>query len=214
MRCIARLVRALKAETAGKADVASSDRRHVLISVLKDESGANAVEYCLILALAALFTVAGLRTVIPVLNVPFSDVAVCLADIPNCASVVTAWIDGEAGDPVGNTGGDGGGNRSGLWDGTNPGVGSGRDNSPNEGVLNPGSQEAVGDAAEEAREAAEEAAEEAREAATEAAEEAREAARQRGGWSGVYKVARLTLKARSQSKPRTRTAHGIDGDSM
>ncbi len=209
MRCIARLVRALKAETAGKADAASSDRRHVLISVLKDNSGAIALEYVLIMVFAAVFIIAGLRTVIPVLNVPFSAVAVCLADIPNCASVVSAWIDGEAGDPVGNTGGDGGGNRSGLGDETNPGVGDGSANSPNEGEDNPGGQEAVGDAAEEAREAvreaaeeaweaANEAAEEAREAANEAAEEAGEAARQRGGWSGVYKVARLTVKARSQ----------------
>ena len=170
MRCIARLVRALKAETAGKADVASSDRRHVLISVLKDNSGAIALEYVLIMVFAAVFIIAGLRTVIPVLKEPFSDVAVCLADIPNCASVVTAWINGEAGDPVGNTGGDGGGNRSGLGDGTNPGVGDGSANSPNEGVLNPGGLLAVGDATKEAREAAKE-----------AAEEAREAARQRGG---------------------------------
>ncbi len=166
VRCIARSVRALKAETAGKADVASSDRRHVLISVLKDNSGAIVLEYVLIMVFAAVFIIAGLRTVIPVLNVPFSAVAVCLADIPNCASVVSAWIDGEAGDPVGNTGGDGGGNRSGLGDETNPGVGDGSANSPNEGVNTPGFRLSVGDAADAARDAA---------------NAAREAARQGGG---------------------------------
>jgi len=40
-------------------DVPSSDRRHVLISVLKDESGANAAEYALIMALAAVFIIGG-----------------------------------------------------------------------------------------------------------------------------------------------------------
>ncbi len=141
------------------------------MSVLKDNSGAVAIEYVLTMVFAAVFIIAGLRTVIPVLNVPFSDVAVCLADTPNCASVVSAWIDGEAVVTVADDGGDfGRGNRSGLGDGTNPGVGSGGDNSPNEGEDNPGGQEAVGEAAEEAREAA-----------NEAAEEAGEAARQRGG---------------------------------
>ena len=140
------------------------------MSVLKDNSGAIALEYVLIMVFAAVFIIAGLRTVIPVLKEPFSDVAVCLADIPNCASVVSAWIGGEAGETGGDAGGDfGRGNRSGLGDGTNPGVGDGSANSPNEGTDNPGGQEA------------QEAAKEAREAAREAAEEAREAAREGGG---------------------------------
>ncbi len=151
---------------------------HVLMSVLKDNSGAVALEYVITMVFAAVFIIDGLRKVIPVLKEPFSDVAVCLADIPNCASVVTAWIDGEAGETGGDTDGDNyRGNRSGLGDETNPGVGDGSANSPNEGEDNPGGQ-AAREAAEEAREAAREAAEEAREAAKEAAEEAREAAEQ------------------------------------
>ncbi len=186
VRCIARSVRAWKAETAGKADVVSSDHRHVLISVLKDNSGGVAIEYVLIMVFAAVFIIAGLRTVIPVLNVPFTDVADCLADIPNCASVITAGgVDNQAGDPVDNAGGDGGGNRSGLGDGTNPGVGDGSANSPNEGVLNPGGLLSIGDAADAARDAARDAAEvlpdAERKAARDAADAARDAARQRGG---------------------------------
>ncbi len=182
VRCIARLVRALKAETAGKADAASSDRRHVLISVLKDNSGAIALEYVLIMVFAAVFIIAGLRTVLPVFNVAFSDVAACLADIPNCASVVTAWINDEAGVTAADTGGDfDRGNRSGLGDGTNPGVGDGSANSPNEGEDNPGGQEAIGDAADAARDAARDAADAARDAARDAADAARDAARQGGG---------------------------------
>ncbi len=167
------------------------------MSVLKDNSGAVAIEYVLIMVFAAVFIIAGLRTVIPVLNVPFSAVAVCLADLPNCASVVSAWIDGEAVVTVADDGGDfGGNNRSGLGDGTNPGAGSAAANSPNEGVFNPGGLLSVGDAADAARDAARDAAEglpdaerdaardaadAARDAARDAADAARDAARQRGG---------------------------------
>ncbi len=141
------------------------------LSLLRDKRGAVAIEYVLIMVFAAVFIIAGLRTVIPVLNVPFSAVAVCLADLPNCDSVVSSWINDVAGDTVADAGGDfDRGNRSGLGDGTNPGVGSGDDNLPNEGVLNPGGLLSIGDAADAARDAA-----------RDAADAARDAARQRGG---------------------------------
>ncbi len=120
-------------------DVPSSDRRHVLISVLKDESGANAFEYALIMALAAVFIIGGLLTLSSAIREPLTDTAACLADPANCADIVLA---GDIDEQGGESGGDGGNSVSGLADETNPGAGGGRANSPNPGLNNPGGKEA------------------------------------------------------------------------
>ena len=78
------------------------------MSVLKGNSRATTLKCVLTMTLVAVFIIGGLLTMSTALKMPFSDVAVCLADAANCANVI-----------------DGGGKRSGLGDGTNPGVGSG-----------------------------------------------------------------------------------------
>ena len=103
--------------------------------MLKDESGANAVEYALIMALAAVFIIGGLLTLSSAIREPLADMAVCLADPANCANIVLAGGIDEQG---GESGGDGGNSLSGLADETNPGAGGGSANSPNKGQNNPG----------------------------------------------------------------------------
>ncbi len=101
--------------------------RSFIISLLKDESGTNAVEYALTMVFGAVFIIGGLLTLSPAIREPLTDVAVCLADAANCAS----------GDTGGGNGGGNDDNRSGLGDGTNPGQGGGTGNSPNKGNNNP-----------------------------------------------------------------------------
>ena len=89
--------------------------------MLTDNSGANAAEYALIMALGAVFIIGGLIMMSTSLKKPLTDIAVCLADAASCADVVSAA-----------------GSLSGLGDETNPGAGSGGANSPNAGQNNPG----------------------------------------------------------------------------
>ncbi len=114
--------------------------RSFIISLLKDESGTNAVEYALTMVFGAVFIIGALLKLGLALNTPSTDVTVCLTDVANCTSVVTA---GGVDNQGGKSGDIGGSNGSGLGDGTNPGLGSGQNNSPNEGVNNPGGQRAV-----------------------------------------------------------------------
>ncbi len=99
--------------------------------MLKDESGANAVDYALIMALAAVFIIGGLLTLSSAIREPLTDTAACLADPANCANNVLA-------SGINEQGGESGNSLSGLADATNPGAGGGSANSPNPGLNNPG----------------------------------------------------------------------------
>ncbi len=67
-------------------DVASLDRLHVLMSVLKDNSGANAVEYALIMALGAVFIIGGLILMSTEMGSLFNSMGECLGDVVNCSA--------------------------------------------------------------------------------------------------------------------------------
>ena len=59
-----------------------------IVSVLKDESGANAVEYALIMALIAIFMVVAVILMATELGNLFNSMAKCAADVVNCAPSV------------------------------------------------------------------------------------------------------------------------------
>ncbi len=55
-------------------------------SLLKDESGANAVEYALIMALVAVFIIAAVILMATEIGNLFNAMAACLADSVNCSA--------------------------------------------------------------------------------------------------------------------------------
>ncbi len=58
--------------------------RTVITSLLKDESGANAVEYALIMALVAVFIIAAVILMSTEIANLFNQMVVCLSDAVNC----------------------------------------------------------------------------------------------------------------------------------
>ncbi len=56
-----------------------------ITSLLKDESGANAVEYALIMALVAVFIIAAVILMATEIGNLFNAMANCLADAVNCS---------------------------------------------------------------------------------------------------------------------------------
>ena len=57
-----------------------------ITSVLKDESGANAVEYALIMALVAVFIIAAVILMATEIGNLFNAMANCLSDAVNCSA--------------------------------------------------------------------------------------------------------------------------------
>ncbi len=57
-------------------------------SLLKDESGANAVEYALIMALVAVFIIAAVILMATEIGTLFNAMAACLADAANCTTAL------------------------------------------------------------------------------------------------------------------------------
>ncbi len=57
-----------------------------ITSVLKDDSGANAVEYALIMALVAVFIIAAVILMATEIGNTFNQTAVCLSDAVNCSA--------------------------------------------------------------------------------------------------------------------------------
>ncbi len=57
-------------------------------SLLKDESGANAVEYALIMALVAVFIIAGIILMSTEIGSLFNSMAACLSDAVNCSTTL------------------------------------------------------------------------------------------------------------------------------
>ncbi len=60
--------------------------RTFITSLLKDESGANAVEYALIMALVAVFIIAAVILMSTEIGNLFNSMAVCLSDAVNCTA--------------------------------------------------------------------------------------------------------------------------------
>ncbi len=57
-----------------------------ITSLLKDESGANAVEYALIMALVAVFIIAAVILMATEIGTLFNSMAACLSDAVNCSA--------------------------------------------------------------------------------------------------------------------------------
>ncbi len=60
--------------------------RTLIMSLLKDESGANAVEYALIMALVAVFIIAAVILMATEIGNLFNSMARCLSDAVNCSA--------------------------------------------------------------------------------------------------------------------------------
>ncbi len=60
--------------------------RTFITSLLKDESGANAVEYALIMALVAVFIIAAIILMSTEIGNLFNQMSNCLSDAVNCSS--------------------------------------------------------------------------------------------------------------------------------
>ncbi len=59
-----------------------------VVSLLRDKGGANAVEYALIMALVAVFIIAGVLAMSGAIGNLFNSMATCLGDAPNCSTAV------------------------------------------------------------------------------------------------------------------------------
>ncbi len=57
-----------------------------ITSLLKNESGANAVEYALIMALVAVFIIAAVIIMATEIGTLFNSMAECLSDAVNCTA--------------------------------------------------------------------------------------------------------------------------------
>ena len=62
--------------------------RTFITSLLKDESGANAVEYALIMALVAVFIIAAVILMSTEIGNLFNSMANCLSDAVNCSALL------------------------------------------------------------------------------------------------------------------------------
>ncbi len=60
--------------------------RTFIMSLLKDDSGANAVEYALIMALVAAFIISAVILMATEIGNLFNAMAVCLSDAVNCSA--------------------------------------------------------------------------------------------------------------------------------
>ncbi len=55
-----------------------------VVTLLRDKGGANAVEYALIMALVAVFIIAGIIAMSGAIGTLFNSMATCLGDAVNC----------------------------------------------------------------------------------------------------------------------------------
>ncbi len=58
--------------------------QNYVVSLLRDKGGANAVEYALIMALVAVFIIAGVLAMSGAIGTLFNSMASCLSDSPGC----------------------------------------------------------------------------------------------------------------------------------
>ena len=59
-----------------------------VVTLLRHKGGANAVEYALIMALVAVFIIAGVLAMSGAIGTLFNNMATCLSDAPNCTTAV------------------------------------------------------------------------------------------------------------------------------
>ncbi|MCH8092917.1 MAG: Flp family type IVb pilin, partial [Proteobacteria bacterium] len=57
-----------------------------VVALLRDKGGANAVEYALIMALVAVFIIAGVLAMSGAIGNLFNNMATCLSNAPNCTT--------------------------------------------------------------------------------------------------------------------------------
>ena len=57
-----------------------------VVTLLRDRGGANAVEYALIMALVAVFIIAGVIAMSGAIGALFNSMATCLGDAVNCST--------------------------------------------------------------------------------------------------------------------------------
>ncbi len=57
-----------------------------VVTLLRDRGGANAVEYALIMALVAVFIIAGIIAMSGAIGALFNSMAACLGDAVNCST--------------------------------------------------------------------------------------------------------------------------------
>ena len=62
--------------------------QNYVVSLLRDKGGANAVEYALIMALVAVFIIAGVLAMSGAIGTLFNNMATCLGDAPACTTAV------------------------------------------------------------------------------------------------------------------------------
>ena len=62
--------------------------KEYFVTPLRHKGGANAVEYALIMALVAVFIIAGVLAMSNAINTLFGNMAVCLKDAPKCTTAV------------------------------------------------------------------------------------------------------------------------------
>ncbi len=62
--------------------------QNYVVSLLRDKGGANAVEYALIMALVAVFIIAGVLAMSGAIGALFNSMATCLGDAPNCSTAL------------------------------------------------------------------------------------------------------------------------------
>ena len=60
--------------------------QNYIVSLLRDKGGANAVEYALIMALVAVFIIAGVLAMSGAIGDLFNNMATCLSNAPNCTT--------------------------------------------------------------------------------------------------------------------------------
>ncbi len=58
--------------------------KNYVVTPLRDKGGANAVEYALIMALVAVFIIAGILAMSGAIGNLFNSMASCLSDVPGC----------------------------------------------------------------------------------------------------------------------------------
>ena len=58
--------------------------QNYVVTLLRDKGGANAVEYALIMALVAVFIIAGIIAMSGAIGALFTSMASCLSDAPGC----------------------------------------------------------------------------------------------------------------------------------
>ncbi len=61
-----------------------SNFQKYVVTLLRDKGGANAVEYALIMALVAVFIIAGVLAMSGAIGDLFNNMATCLSDVPGC----------------------------------------------------------------------------------------------------------------------------------